>query len=378
MILLLVRDNEADMIENIVNDVSNTLSCTPSIDSHGLVGIEAHIAKLNQLLCLESEEVKMVGIWGHPGIGKTTIARALYIELSSRFQLSAFLIISSDDKRANLDDHGAKLHFQELLLSKIFGQKDIKIAHLGMVEERLKNHKVLIILDDVDHILLLDALAGQTRWFGSGSRIIVITKDKGLLKSHGIDDIYKVDLPSKKQALEMFCQFAFGQKNPPEGFMELAVEVVKLAGNLPLGLRVLGSYLREQDKTRWTNILPRIRNNLHGEIEKILRVTYDGLDDHDKVIFLNIACLFNYDTVEYVTRLLADSDLNVVCGLTSLAEKSVIHITEHGKITMHHLQQNLGREIVRNESTDEPGERRFLVDSRDICEVLEDNTVSFT
>ncbi|KAG7532629.1 AAA+ ATPase domain [Arabidopsis thaliana x Arabidopsis arenosa] len=291
-------DNEADMIEKIVEFVSQTLSFKPSIASHDLVGIEDHIAKVNSMLCLESNEVKMVGIWGPPGIGKTAIARALYIELSSKFELSAFLILSNDYKRANSDDDDANLHFQNLLLSEIFGQKYLKRDHLGMIEAMLKKRQVLIILDGVDDSLQLRSLAGKSRWFGSGSRIIVTTKDIRLLRSHCIADIYEVDLPSKKQALDMFCQFTFGQKYPPEGFTELVVEVVKLA----------------------------------------------------------------------------DSDLSVMLGLRSLAEKSVIHITEHGNITMHHLQQNLGREIVRNESIDEPGKRRFLVDSQNICQVLVDKT----
>lgn len=50
---------------------------------------------------------------------------------------------------------------------------------------------------------------------------------------------------------------------------------------------------------------------------------------------------------------------------------------------MHDLLAQLGREIVRNVSTSEhltrePGQRQFLVDARDICEVLSDDTaVSF-
>lgn len=44
---------------------------------------------------------------------------------------------------------------------------------------------------------------------------------------------------------------------------------------------------------------------------------------------------------------------------------------------MHNLLVQLGREIVRKQSIEEPGKRQYLVDARDICEVLTDNTVSF-
>lgn len=36
----------------------------------------------------------------------------------------------------------------------------------------------------------------------------------------------------------------------------------------------------------------------------------------------------------------------------------------------------MGKEIVRAQS-DEPGEREFLIDSKDVCDVLEDSTVRF-
>ncbi|KAH0939284.1 hypothetical protein HID58_006745, partial [Brassica napus] len=60
--------NEGEMFETILSDVSNMLNHTPSRDFDDLVGIDAHIAKMIPLLHLESDEVKMVGIWGPPGI----------------------------------------------------------------------------------------------------------------------------------------------------------------------------------------------------------------------------------------------------------------------------------------------------------------------
>lgn len=73
------RDNDAVMIERIVTNVLQELNwCTPSKDFKDLVGLEAHVSNLNSMLCLDTNEVKIIGIWGPAGIGKTTIARALY------------------------------------------------------------------------------------------------------------------------------------------------------------------------------------------------------------------------------------------------------------------------------------------------------------
>ncbi|KAL1195799.1 Disease resistance protein RPS6 [Cardamine amara subsp. amara] len=372
-------DNEATMIEEIANDIFCKLNSTPSKDFEDFVGIEVHIEKMSLLLCLETEEVRMVGIWGSSGIGKTTIARALFNRIFRHFQSSVFIdraFVSKsmeDCTRAKADDYNMKLHLQQNFLCEILGKKDIKIDHLGVMGERLKHRKVLIFIDDLDDQLVIDSLVGRAQWFGRGSRIIVVTNDKHLLMAHGIDLIYEVCLPSEELALQMLCQSAFKQNAPPDGFTKLVVEVARHAGNLPLGLNVLGSYLRGRDKEYWMGMLSRIHKGLDWKIEKILRVNYDGLESkEDKAIFRHIACLFNFEQVNDIRLLLADSDLNFNIGLRNLVDKSLIHVRSN-ILEMHRLLLEMGKEVVRTQSN-EPGEREFIMDSKDICDVLEDNT----
>ncbi|VVA96381.1 unnamed protein product [Arabis nemorensis] len=166
-----------------------------------------------------------------------------------------------------LDEGRAQLQLQKQMLSQLINHKDTMITHLGVAQERLKDKKVLLVLDDVDQLAQLDALAGENRWFGPGSRIIITTEDQRILNAHGINHIYKVDYPNDEEALQMFCMHAFGQKFPCDGFEELAREVIELSGKLPLGLRFMGSYFRGMSKDEWTKALPKLRNRLNGEIE---------------------------------------------------------------------------------------------------------------
>ncbi|CAN6981666.1 unnamed protein product [Brassica oleracea var. botrytis] len=369
--------NEAAMIEEIANDVLGKLLLTSPKDSENFVGIEDHLAKLSVLLQLDAEEVRMVGLWGSSGIGKTTIARVLFQRLSRHFRGSIFIdraFVSKTMeifKAANPDDYNMKLHLQRNFLSEILGKGDIKIHNLSAVGERLKNQKVLIFIDDFDDQVVLDALVGQTQWFGSGSRIVVVTNDKQYLRAHGINKIYEVCLPTENLAVEMLCRSAFRKKAAPEGFEELVAKVTGLAGSLPLGLNVLGSYLRGRDKEYWMDLLPRLQNCLDEKIEKTLRVSYDGLrSEEDKVLFRHIACLFHWEKVTYLKFLLADSGLSVTVGLENLADKSLIHVSS-GYVRMPSLLQEMGRRLVR---IGEPEKREFLVDAQDICDVLSQDT----
>ncbi|KAF2577331.1 hypothetical protein F2Q68_00000366 [Brassica cretica] len=211
-----------------------------------------------------SDEVRMIGIWGPPGIGKTTIARFAYNKLSNSFQLSVFM----DDLKAN---------------------------------------PTRLCSDD----------------------------------------------------------YSF----PKDGFEELAREVTQLAGELPLGLRVMGSYFRGMSKQEWINALPRLRTSLDADIRSILKFSYDALDDEDKDLFLHIACFFDSGYIRKVEEHLAKKFLEVRQRLNVLAEKSLISI-DSGVITMHSLLQKLGRDIVFKQSIHEPGQRQFLNDEREIYEVL--------
>ena len=381
MIFHLVRHSEAQMIEAIANDVLGKLILAPSKEFEDFVGMKDHIAKMSVLLHLEAEEVRMVGIWGSSGIGKTTIARVLYSQLSRWFQVSVFIDRAFVSKsmeiynNANPDDYNMKLHLLRSFLSEVLDKKDIRIDRLDAIEERLKHQKVLIFIDDLDDQLVLDTLVGQTHWFGCGSRIIVITKDKHFLRAHGINHIYEVCLPSEELALEMFCRSAFRKNYPPDGLMELASEVALRAGKLPLGLKVLGSYLRSRGKEDWMDMLHGLRTRLNGRIERTLRVSYDGLNNrNDEAVFRHIACLFNGEKIDDIKLLLADSDVDVNTGLKNLVDKSLIHVRED-IVEMHLLLEDMGKEIVRTQSND-PRQREFLMDSKDICEILENNSVS--
>ncbi|XP_033142547.1 disease resistance protein TAO1 isoform X1 [Brassica rapa] len=371
-------DNEAAMIKKIATDISDMLNnFTPSNDFDGLVGMGAHLEKMEPLLCLGSDEVRMIGIWGPPGIGKTTIARVAYSKLSNNFQLSVFM----DDLKANYtrlcsDDYSLKLQLQQQFMSQITNQKDMVVSHLGVASNRLKDKKVLVVLDGVDQSVQLEAMAKETWWFGPGSRIIITAQDQKLFRAHGVNLIYKVNFPTDDEALQIFCTYSFGQKSPKDGFEELAREVTRLAGELPLGLRVMGSYFRGMSKQEWTNSLPRLKTSLDSDIRSILKFSYDALDDEDKDLFLHIACFFNSQEIHKVEEHLAKKFLEVRQRLNVLAEKSLISI-DSGVITMHSLLEKLGREIVCKQSIHEPRLRQFLWEETEIFEVLTgDTTVS--
>ncbi|RID44802.1 hypothetical protein BRARA_I01572 [Brassica rapa] len=371
-------DSEADLINKVASDVTAVLGFTPSKDFDNFVGIERRIIDIKSKFILQSEQVKMIVLVGPAGIGKTTTARVLYNQLSPGFPFSTFLEnIRGNYEKPCGNDYSLKLRFHQNLLSQLLNQKDIVVGHLGVAQNMLSDKKVLAVLDEVDNLWQLEEMARQREWVGPGSIIIITTEDVKLLKQLrlGIDHIYKMEFPTCYESLEIFCQYAFDQNSPDDGFEGLAWEVTWLAGYLPLGLRVMGSYLRGMSKEYWINALPRLRSSLNTEIESTLRFSYDALSDKDKALFLHIACFFSrfYCKVDSVKRCLVKSGLDVDHGLDVLAHKSLISIDYNRCIKMHSLLQQLGREIVKKQSLKE---RQFLMDAKEISDLLDENTVT--
>ena len=127
----------------------------------------------------------MVGIHGLGGIGKTTIAKAVYNRIVDHFEGSCLL----ENVRENSRTNDGIIQLQENLLSKILWDKHLKVDSLAegfnMIQERLHSKRILLILDDMDKSKQIENLLGSCDWFVLGSRVIITTRDEHLVATLG-------------------------------------------------------------------------------------------------------------------------------------------------------------------------------------------------
>ncbi|XP_016169825.1 TMV resistance protein N isoform X2 [Arachis ipaensis] len=351
-----VRDKpQFTEIDKIIQKVIKELDHRFSGFADDLVGIQPCVKELEQVLKInpKDEDVRVLGIWGMGGIGKTTLASVLYDKISYMFDAHCFIENVSKSYR-----EGSAISVQRQILRRTLEEQDLdkyspsEIA--GIIRNRLSSRKLLIVLDNVDEREQLDQLAINTKLLGRGSRIIITTRDKHILESYGIDAIHNVSLMNSQDASELLFRKAFKSDRPSSSTcMELTPIILEYAQGLPLAIKVVGSFLDKRNASQWRAYLERLKKYPDKKLTDVLQVSFEDLQNDDKEIFLHIACFFRGDREDYVKRILATCGLQPNIGIPVLEERSLITI-KNQEIHMHDMLQELGKKLVRERYPEEP------------------------
>ena len=76
-----------------------------------------------------------------------------------------------------------------------------------------------------------------------------------------------------------------------------------------------------------------------GEIFNILKISYDGLEEMWKEIFLDIACFFRNWKINEVIYILENCGFNARIGVSVLMERSLLSVDDNECLGMHDLLQ---------------------------------------
>nr|XP_048324750.1 disease resistance-like protein DSC1 [Ziziphus jujuba var. spinosa] len=291
------------LIEGIVEGILKNLNYKLSISEvKGMVGIEERIKKIESLLCMDSPYVRVAGIYGMGGIGKTTLGCAVCNRLSYQFE---------KEEKINMGS---------------------SFVEYVSIKYRFRRKKVFIVADDVNNSSQIEFLVGDHDQFGYGSRTIVTARNVQVLRQVA-NDIYRVE----------------GGNTVGTKHLVLSQRVGDYACGNPLAIKVLGSVLYSKSKEEWESSLDKLETIPNKDIQNVLKISYGELDDKERDIFLDIACFFKGYDVDFVQRILDGCGLFASTRIQNLIDESFITIIKN-KLWLHDLLQNMGKEIVREES----------------------------
>ncbi|XP_042514261.1 disease resistance protein RUN1-like isoform X1 [Macadamia integrifolia] len=379
-------DDQSELVEKVVQNAWIRLSSVPLIDVKHPVGLESRVKDVLSLLSKTSsdQDVQFLGICGSGGIGKTTIATAVYNHIFRNFSKSCFL--DEVGEKAS-QPNGIDL-LQEKLLYRVF-REEIKLCSpkegSRLIKERLGKIDILLILDNVSHHSQIDALASDISWFGPRSRIIITTRDHGILGRIPQNNrkVYEPNELNTEESLQLFSSYAFYMDQPPEDYMQLSIHIVDTTGGLPLALVVLGSDLSiERNKDVWKSMIRTLQQVPHKDVYRKLRISYDNLhDDIEKKMFLDVACFFLENEEEIIISIWEACGFEPRYHLEVLKRKSLLNISERKMCTsmhmtkskvllMHDQIRDMGRRIANSQSLIELGNHIRLWSRENIMKVL--------
>lgn len=253
---------EGKLVKRVVMDVLKTLDYGQLDVAEHPVGLERRMNDVINLLDIgldKDDRVIVLGIWGMGGLGKTTLAKAVFNNICRGFEASCFLADVRVNKLSDL---------QEQILTELSGDNfPVRNVHRGKarMKARLGNIRVLVVLDDISHKNQLDALNSEG-CFGPGSRVIVTTRDQHILKLSQAK-IYEMKEFENDEALQLFSWHAFIRPCPDQDYKDLSLRIVEACRGLPLSLEAVGASLYgKTDRILWNEALKKLQSVKYDDI----------------------------------------------------------------------------------------------------------------
>ncbi|XP_057781288.1 probable disease resistance protein At1g58602 [Salvia miltiorrhiza] len=272
------------------------------------VGMKDELKQLLHLL-VEDEKHRVISVWGMGGSGKTTIAKKLYNETNTNFDLCAWVCISQQCQsfQSVWNDVLMQLQHQNTKDGPKI-REDVTSLNEWELKERLckiqREKRCLIVFDDLWETSHWDGFKHPFLVQDLQSKILITTREQEVAE---IGCPIKLGFLKEEDALELLKKKAFPHTNIPEFALEdnvekIGKEMVKKCGYLPLAICLLGGVLRKTNSMMEWKLVKEVIYRDEKQIDGVLNLSYESLPYYLKPCFLYMG-IFHEDQTIYPRQL---------------------------------------------------------------------------
>nr|ACZ65507.1 MLA1 [Hordeum chilense] len=266
--------------------------------------------ELMRLLSMEGDDasekrLKKVSIVGFGGLGKTTLARAVYDKIKGDFDCGAFVPVGQNpDMKKVLRDILIDLGNPLSDLAMLDANQLIK-----KLRDFLENKRYLVIIDDIWDDKLWEAINfAFSKRNNLGSRLIITTRIVSVSNSccsSAHDSVYQMKPLSTDDSRRLFHKRIFPDDSGcPNEFEQVSEDLLKKCGGVPLAIITIASALaggqQMKPKCEWDILLQSLgsgltEDNSLEEMRRILSFSYYDLPYHLRTCLLYL-CIYPEDS----------------------------------------------------------------------------------
>lgn len=335
--------------------------------------------------------VKVIGVHGLPGVGKTTIMQNLndHEEVTKMFQIIIWVKVSKESTNERLQrDIARRL---DLNLPTDSALSNLEAAE--SISEKLKDMKFLLLLDDVEKGIDLNAIG--IRGIFNGSKVVLTTRYSDVCNDMMANRMINVIPLSESEAWSMFLSIASDQIDLP-GVEPIARQVAKKCHGFLILIKTVANHFRKKNSAaEWRNGLKKLRIGSKVEIpglkdtHSIVKFCCDNLEDEKKKLCFLYGALHPADmiSIDYLMkcwaaeRFLGDIDeggtFRSACdeGYEMLRDLTGLSLLQKDRMSEHVQVNNMLREVALHISSN-MSEYIFLTGNTELSDALRDMKTS--
>ncbi|KAF6141860.1 hypothetical protein GIB67_003231 [Kingdonia uniflora] len=350
--------------ENLINNPISNLAPIPSIPvQHFDAFASRHSTKHQIIKALENDQNFIVGVYGMPGVGKTTLMKELreLVEDIKSFDMVVMATISQKPDLKAIQTEIAEKLGMELKENSITARAERLWARLE------QESKILVILDDLWEEVELAKL-GIIR-YRKGCKVVITTRNLDICNSMNTQENIEVQVLSEKDSWELFRQNA-GECIDSDALHVVAKEVVNECKGLPLAIVTLGKALKNKKFGIWVDASRQLKKSSFEGMSPVItsiKYSYDNLETNESRLCFLFCCLFpedhkitNDDLLGYVTGEEIFGDVETLEEMRGRLDAVIDKLlssslllrgdADSGYVMMHDIVRDVGISIGSEES----------------------------